>query len=154
VAGQQVCTFYLDRLFFGIEVEKVQEVIRHQAMTQVPLAPKLIGGLINLRGQLVTAIDLRVRLGLPDRKPSELPMNVVARAEEGAAVSLLVDEIGEVVEVSEETFEPPPDTLHGEARELVRGVYKLPRQLLHVVALGKAVAIAGHAKTDAQAVRA
>ena len=59
---QQFCTFFLDGLFFGVEVHKVQEVIRYQGMTAVPLAPAVIGGLINLRGQIVTAIDLRQRL--------------------------------------------------------------------------------------------
>jgi len=140
MAEQQFCTFYLDGLFFGIEVEKVQEVIRHQAMTRVPLAPRLIGGLINLRGQIVAAIDLRLRLGLAERVAEALPMNVVARSDDGA-VSLLVDEIGDVVEVSGEAFELPPDTLQGEARELVRGVYKLPSRLLHVLALGEAVKV-------------
>jgi purine-binding chemotaxis protein CheW len=132
MAEQQFCTFYLDGLLFGIEVEKVQEVIRHQTMTRVPLAPKLISGLINLRGQIVTAIDLRLRLGLVERKANELPMNVVARCEDGA-VSLLVDEIGDVVEVSEEAFEPPPDTLQGEVRRLVRGVYKLKDRLMQTL---------------------
>jgi len=131
MAEQQFCTFYLDGLLFGIEVENVQEVIRHQLMPRVPLAPKLIGGLINLRGQIVTAIDLRLRLGLPERKADALPMNVVARSEDGA-VSLLVDEIGDVVEVAEEAFEAPPDTMQGEARELVRGVYKLEGAVLTV----------------------
>jgi purine-binding chemotaxis protein CheW len=140
VAEQQFCTFYLDRLFFGIEVEKVQEVIRHQAMTRVPLAPKLIGGLINLRGQIVAAIDLRLRLGLAERGSSVPPMNVVARSDEGA-VSLLVDEIGDVVEVSEEAFEPPPDTLQGEVRALVRGVYKLNDRLLHALKLDEVIRI-------------
>jgi len=152
MAEQQFCTFYLDGLFFGVEVEKVQEVIRHQTMTRVPLAPKLIGGLINLRGQIVTAIDLRLRLGLPERGDQALPMNVVVRSDDGA-VSLLVDEIGDVVEVSEEAFELPPDTLQGEARELVRGVYKLPRRLLHVLALGRAVAVAGRGNPPAQAMQ-
>lgn len=138
MAEQQFCTFYLDGLLFGIEVEKVQEVLRHQAMTSVPLAPRLIGGLINLRGQIVTAIDLRLRLGLPDRKAGELPMNVVARSEDGA-VSLLVDEIGDVVEVSDDCFEQPPDMLQGEARELVRGVYKLPDRLLIALSTERAV---------------
>lgn len=135
---QQFCTFYLNELLFGIEVEKVQEVIRHQAMTRVPLAPKLIGGLINLRGQIVTAIDLRLRLALPERNGDVLPMNVVVRSADGA-VSLLVDEIGDVVEVSEEAFEPPPDTLQGEARELVRGVYKLKDRLLHALRLDQMI---------------
>ncbi len=139
MAEQQFCTFYLDGLFFGIEVEKVQEVIRHQTMTRVPLAPKLIGGLINLRGQIVTAIDLRLRLGLQERKPDELPMNVVARSEDGA-VSLLVDEIGDVVEVHEDQFEDVPQTVR-QARDLIRGVYKLPDRLLLVLDTDHAVSI-------------
>ncbi len=143
MAEQQFCTFYLDSLFFGIEVEKVQEVIRHQAMTRVPLAPKLIGGLINLRGQIVTAIDLRLRLGLPERSAEALPMNVVARSEDGA-VSLLVDEIGDVLEVKEEQFEDAPETMR-QARELIRGVYKLPGRLLLVLDTARAVSGEQHA---------
>ncbi len=96
---QQLATFYLDNLLFGVEVRQVQEVIRFQEMTRVPLAPPVIQGLINLRGQIVTAVELRHRLALPPREPNRLPMNVVVRTPEGA-VSLLVDEIGDVVEVS------------------------------------------------------
>jgi purine-binding chemotaxis protein CheW len=139
MAEQQFCTFYLDGFLFGIEVKKVQEVIRHQAMTRVPLAPKLIGGLINLRGQIVTAIDLRLRLGLPERKADELPMNVVARSDEGA-VSLLVDEIGDVLEVQEQQFEDVPQTMR-QARDLIRGVYKLPDRLLLVLDTAHAVSV-------------
>jgi len=130
MAGKkQFSTFVVDRLLFGVEVEKVQEVIRYQAMTRVPLAPSVVKGLINLRGQIVTAVDLRGRLGLPPRATSDLPMNVVIRHDDGA-VSLLVDEIGDVLEVEEEAFELPPGTLTGEMRELVRGVYKLKGSLL------------------------
>jgi purine-binding chemotaxis protein CheW len=129
---KQLSTFFVDRLFFGIEVEKVQEVIRYQEMTRVPLAPPVVQGLINLRGQIVTAVDLRRRLGLNERVTTDLPMNVVVRHDDGA-VSLLVDEIGDVLEVDEETFEQPPDTLDDRARELIRGVYKLEGRLLHVL---------------------
>ena len=136
---QQFCTFYLDGLCFGVEVERVQEVIRHQAMTRVPLAPKLIGGLINLRGQIVTAIDLRLRLGLGERHPDALPMNVVVRSEDGA-VSLLVDEIGDVLDVQEQQFEDVPQTMR-QGRELIRGVYKLPNGLLLVLDSANAVSV-------------
>ena len=129
---QQFCTFFLEGLFFGVEVEKVQEVIRYQEMTRVPLAPSVVGGLINLRGQIVTAVDMRRRLGLSERPKDQLPMNVVVRTEDGA-VSLLVDEIGDVVEISEEAFERPPETLKGEARDLVHGVYKLRDRLLLIL---------------------
>lgn len=127
--AQQFCTFVLDDLYFGVEVLKVQEVIRYQDMTRVPLAPGVVQGLINLRGQIVTAIDLRRRLELPDRSDDARPMNVVVRTADGV-VSLLVDEIGDVVEVDDASFERPPDTISGAARALVTGVYKLKDRLL------------------------
>ena len=137
---QQFCTFYLDNYFFGVEVENVQEVIRYQEMTQVPLAPKVVQGLINLRGQIITAIDMRRRLEMPDREEGVLPMNVVVRTEDGA-VSLLVDEIKDVLEVPLDDFEPPPETIKGVTRDLVRGVYKLKDQLLLILDTHKAIGI-------------
>jgi purine-binding chemotaxis protein CheW len=137
---KQFATFYLDRLLFGVEVNKVQEVIRYQEMTHVPLAPSIVTGLINLRGQIVTALDLRRRLELAERASDRLPMNVVVRAGE-EAVSLLVDEIGDVLEVADESFESPPETLKGVARELIRGTYKLKDRLLLVLDTEKAVSI-------------
>lgn len=137
-ASQQFCTFFLDGHVFGTPVPKVQEVILHQEMTRVPLAPEVVSGLINLRGQIVSAIDLRRRLGLPERPEGQLPMNVVVRTADGA-VSLLVDEIGDVIEVEEETLESPPETLQGFAREVVRGVYKLSGRLLLALDIDRVV---------------
>jgi len=134
---QQFCTFFIERLLFGVEVEKVQEVIRHQGLTRVPRATDLVGGLINLRGQIVTAVNLRRRLGLADAPPGQLPMNVVVRTGDGV-VSLLVDEINDVVEVEQKAFEPPPDTLDPASRELIQGVYKLKGKLLLVLDTDKA----------------
>jgi purine-binding chemotaxis protein CheW len=130
--ANQYCTFYVDGLFFGVEVLRVQEVIRFQEMTPVPLASNVVSGLINLRGQIVTAIDLRRRLALADRDPAELPMNVVIRTDDGA-VSLLVDQIGDVLEVDADSYERPPETLSGIARQLVLGVYKLKDNLLLIL---------------------
>lgn len=140
-SGQQLCTFFVDGLFLGVEVEKVQEVIRYQEMTNVPLAPRVIGGLINLRGQIVTAVDLRRRLDLHERSAGEFPMNVVVQTDDGA-MSLLVDDIGDVVEVDTESFESALDTLTGVTRELIRGVYKLDKQLLLLLDTEKAVSSA------------
>lgn len=129
---KQFCTFYLDSHFFGVEVHKIQEIIRAQPTTRVPLAPPMFRGLINLRGQIVTALDLRRRLELRDLPAGKFPTNVVVKSDDGA-VSLLVDEIGDVVEVEGSCFEEPPETLSGAARELVLGVYKLKdRLLLHL----------------------
>ena len=136
--GHKFCTFKLDGLLFGVEVSKVQEVIRHLHLTRVPLAPPIVRGLINLRGQIVTAVDLRCRLELSPRAADQHPMNVVVRTDD-EAVSLLVDEIGDVCEVDEDAFEDPPETLNGVARDLIRGVYKLKDQLLLVLDTEKAV---------------
>jgi purine-binding chemotaxis protein CheW len=135
---QQFCTFWLDGLFLGVDVLEVQEVFKYQEMTRVPLAPPVVHGLINLRGQIVTALDLRTRLELPPRPEGRLPMNVVVRADDGA-VSLLVDEIGDVLEVSEADFSRPPETLQGLARTLIRGVYKLDGRLLLILDTARAV---------------
>lgn len=136
IEERQFCTFFLDELFFGVRVEKVQEIIRYQEMTRVPLAPPVVGGLINLRGQIVTAIDLRRRLELSDRPSHHLPLNVIARTQE-ETISLLVDEIGDVLEVPDEDFERPPDTLIGKVRELIEGTYKLKDCLLLVLDVEK-----------------
>jgi purine-binding chemotaxis protein CheW len=126
---RQLCTFFLDDLYFGVDVQKIQEVIRYQEMTRVPLAPPVVRGLINLRGQIVTALDMRRRLDLPELPEERLPMNVVIRTENGP-LSLLVDEIGDVLEVNADEFEQPPETLKGVVRELIRGTYKLKGRLL------------------------
>lgn len=139
---QQFCTFFLDGLRFGVDVQKVQEVVPYQEMTRVPLAPPAVRGLLNLRGQIVTGIDLRRRLELPERPAECLPMNVVLRGED-SPVSFLVDEIGEVMEVSSDACQPPPDTLRGQARELIQGVYPLPDELLLVLDTAKTLDLAG-----------
>ena len=144
-SSQQFCTFFLDGHFFGTPVPQVQEVIQYQEMTRVPLAPNVVSGMINLRGQIVSAIDLRRRLGLHDRPSGQLPMNVVVRTNEGA-VSLLVDEIGDVIEVEEETLESPPETLQGFARQVVRGVYKLSGRLLLALDIDRVVDLGDLAK--------
>lgn len=128
-ASQQFCTFVLDQQLFGAPVSKVEEVIQHEDRTRVPLAPEAVSGMINLRGQIVCAIDLRRRLKMPDGQTEHPTTNVIVRANQGA-VSLLVDEIGEVMEVSAEARENPPETLQGVAREVIEAVYKLPDHLL------------------------
>lgn len=141
---KQFATFLADGLLFGVDVTRVQEVIRYQPMTSVPLADPVVHGLINLRGQIVTALDLRTRLELPPRAGDGRPMNVIVRTEEGA-VSLLVDEIGDVLEVSRENWEAAPPTLTGAARELISGAYKLKDRLLLVLDADKTTHLASAA---------
>lgn len=134
----QLATFRLDGDLYGVEVEHVQEVLRSQQLTRVPLAPSAVAGLINLRGQVVTAIELRERLGRPPRPEGTDAVVIVVRLH-GEAVSLLVDSIADVVDVDAKDFEAPPDTLEGQARDLIRGAYKLDGKLLLALDVHKAV---------------
>lgn len=128
----QLCTFQLGDLVLGLDVKRVQEVLRHQPMTHVPLASPMIRGLINLRGQIVLAIDLSFCLGLASKNPTGESMQVVIRSEDGAA-SLVVDGIRDIVQVQPDSFEEPPETLTGPGRAFIKGAYKMPRQLLLVL---------------------
>ena len=137
---KQFCTFHLDQLLFGIDVLNVQEIILPQEMTPVPLAPEVISGLINLRGQVVTAIDLGTWLGIEQNVSNQMRMNVVIRTDE-EVVSFLVDSIGDVVEPDDDTFERAPQTLEDDIRELINGVYKLDGQLLLVMDVERTIEV-------------
>ncbi|GGK17931.1 hypothetical protein GCM10010124_08110 [Pilimelia terevasa] len=129
MATRQYATFEVDGTLFGVDVAHVQEVLAFSEYTAVPLAPAAIGGLFNLRGQVIAAVDMRVQLGLPRHTMDGAVMNVILHAED-EAVSLLVDKIGEVVALDEGSFEPPPDTLTGPARALVLGTFKIEDRLM------------------------
>jgi purine-binding chemotaxis protein CheW len=129
-----LCTFRLGELQIGIDVMLVQEVIRRQEATRVPLASDVIHGLINLRGEIVTTIDLRRRFGLAPHAAQDETMNVVIRTPDGP-VALVVDEIGDVIDADETFFELPPPTLTGAHREFITGVFKLDGTLLLLIDL-------------------
>jgi purine-binding chemotaxis protein CheW len=134
----QYCTFRLDGHLFGIPVDTVQEVLQHQSMAAVPLAPPEVAGLLNLRGQIVVTVDLRVRLDLPTRPADAPTVNVVVRTHEGT-VSLLVDQIGDVLEPPGATFEPGPETVPSALRAVVDRVCKLDQELMLVLDTERAV---------------
>ena len=138
----QFCTFYLDDGFFGINVDRVQEILRYQDMTEVPLSEPVIRGLINLRGQIMTAVDLRERIGLAPREDGKRPINVVIRRKEGG-VSLLVDSIGDVMSPPEDLAEAPPENVNPRVRTLLQGVYKLDGRLLQILDPDKLLDFAG-----------
>ena len=132
MTSQQFCTFVLDGHLFGVPVPAVQEVLPFLPISAVPLAPTAVEGMINLRGRIVVAIDLRRRLELGKRSQSESPMNVVVQTIHGE-VSLLVDDIGDVLEVDPSSFEVPPETLCGSIRPMILGVHKRETGLLHIL---------------------
>lgn len=132
----QLCTFRLGPLYLGINVTEVREVLLQADVTAVPHADDVIEGLINLRGQIATCIDLRRRLGLEPRDEDMVPIHVVTM-NDGEPVTLLVDAVGDVVDVDPETYEIPPTTMDPETRELILGAYKLESELLLVLDLTK-----------------
>jgi purine-binding chemotaxis protein CheW len=136
----QLSTFRIGAYLFGVDVSLVQEIMRAQAMTPVPLSGPEIAGLINLRGEVLTAIDVRSQLGLPQARADKDQINVVVRVNE-EPVSLLVDEIGGVIEVSTVTFEATPSTVDPVVRPLILGAYTLPDQLLLLLDARKLLAL-------------
>ena len=126
-------------MLFGVDVLKVQEIIQFQEMTEVPLSPGVVQGLVNLRGQIVTALDLHKRLELEAREEGAgKPINIVL-CTEGGAVSLLVDSIGDVLTLTDEVEEIPPATMNRRTRELVTKICKLEHELLLVLDAEKTV---------------
>ena len=125
----QLATFRIDGQLYGVRVDRVQEVLRGQRLTPVPLAPPAVAGMMNLRGQVVTAVDLRVPLGQPaSAAPEKGVMVVITVGDE--PISLLVDSISDVLDVSGVPCEPPPDTLEGPVRDLVVQTFVLESELM------------------------
>jgi len=125
----QLATFKLDNRLYGVDVARVQEALRLHTRTAVPQAPRAVAGLVNLRGQVVLMVDLRARLGREPYGPDDAPMMVVVRVD-GEPVSLLVDQVGDVLELDSEQLSPPPPTLEPALRDVVTGVYSLDDGLL------------------------
>ncbi len=126
------CTFFLGRQCYGIPVSDVQEVLSGQPLTQVPLAPAAVAGLMNLRGQIVTAVDLRRVMHVQEARPDHEAMNVVVKHAD-AEVSLQVDSIGDVLSVDEAALERPPETLQGVTRNFINSIYPMEERLLLIL---------------------
>ena len=155
---RQYSTFFVDRFHFGVQVDHVQEALLPMTTTRVPLTTDVVDGLINLRGQIVMAVDLRARLNMPRRAAGQPSVSLILRTANGLT-SLRVDHLGDVLDLdvlSMETLDeesrrdetsgedlaavasPPlwetlPDTVHGPLRELVQGIIQLDQSLLLVL---------------------
>jgi purine-binding chemotaxis protein CheW len=120
---------------FGIPVLTVQDVLGPQNIARVPLAPPEVAGSLNLRGRIVTAIDVRPRLGLPTREGGKAAMSVVVE-HDGELYSLLVDSVGEVLSLNSRDYQRNPPTLNPRLREFSDGIYRLNGSLLVVLNVG------------------
>ena len=136
-AIHQYGTFYVDRFHFAITVDRVQEVLNTLPTTPVPLTNRIVNGLINLRGQIVMAIDLRLRLELPRRAAEKHGVSLIVRTNDGL-VCIEVDRLGDVldfdmIDTGLEQLDELPETVTGPIRHLVRGIIKLDETLLLVL---------------------
>ena len=127
--GQDYATFHVNELFFGIPANQVVELSRDLDVTFVPKGPVSVSGLMNLRGQLVPAINMHIRLGLEKLTSSEKGVCIILSTV-GGQVALIVDSVGEIISLNENLFEQPPNKLSEVAKEVLSGVYKLPDKLL------------------------
>lgn len=138
-------TFMLAGEMFALEVQDVQEVLMYQPLTPVPLAPPHIVGLLNLRGQILPAIDLRRRLGFPPRDAAKDGGNLLVLNVEGKPVGVVVDEIGDVVELEGTDWRPTPDTLAAAHRPFVFGICPIEGHVLLGLSVDSVTADESHA---------
>lgn len=133
---QDYVTMFIEGQLFGIPVLTVQDVLGPQKITRIPLAPREVAGSLNLRGRIVTAIDVRLRLGLSNQGGDNKSMSVVVDMG-GELYSLMVDQVGEVLSLPAAKFERNPPTLDLMWREFSTGIYRLEDKLLVVLDVAK-----------------
>lgn len=125
-------TVIIGEQLFGLPISKVQDVFSPDRLTRVPLAPREVAGVLNLRGRIVTAIDMRIRLGLPPLEAGRVPM-AVGIDHEGEAYGLMIDQVGEVMKLQASGREPNPANLDSRWAAISDGVHRLDGQLLVVL---------------------
>ncbi len=125
-------TFYLGEFFFGIIATEVMELNRDLKITPVPKSPKTVRGIVNLRGEIVPAINMHERFKLDTNCKDDDSISLILSSD-GIVIAALVDEVGEIILLNEDTFEPPPKNFPQVSRELIFGVHKLPDKLLIIV---------------------
>lgn len=134
--SSDIVTVYLGGQLLGIPVLAVHDVLKPRSITPVPHAPESVAGVLNLRGKIVTAIDLRVHQGYPPRKEGEDHMSVVVE-HEGESYSLLFDSVGDVISVANDSLEKNPATLDERLRNISSGIYRLDEGLLVLLDVGR-----------------
>ena len=135
-AELQLITFYVDELFLGVDINRVKEINRHVDVTPTPHAPEYVRGVVNLRGEVVTVVDLRCVLRLPVAEVTRQNRNVVVNSDT-EAVGLLVDRVADVVTAVCEDIEPSPSNVGGVEGSFFKGVYRLDSELLVILDVDK-----------------
>lgn len=133
------CTFYFDNLYYGINISTIQEIIQNETILPIPLAPEHIDGLINLRGHIISILNLS-RILSGTESSSELNTLLIIYSSAGP-VGLRIDDVHEIIAISEEKKEPPPASLHGNLKAFISHTYKLPESILLILDAESVVAV-------------
>lgn len=141
-ASGQFLSFSLAGQMFGVPILQVNDVLGPHKITRTPLAPPAVGGVMNLRGRIVTAVDVRRCLGQPPRAAGDAHMGVVIDAN-GELFSLMIDKVGDVLSLAPDSFEPAPATLDATWRNVCAGIHKLADGILLVLDVPQLLRLAG-----------
>lgn len=128
----ELCAFYIHDHVYGVDIQRVREINKNLVYTKAPGAPEFVMGVMNLRGRIVTVIDLRVKLGLPPAQISKESRILIVDSE-NEYVGLLIDKIGDVVSASGDDVEPPPANLEPPEGAMTAGVLKSPGRLINIL---------------------
>ncbi len=137
VAKKDFVTMYVDNQLFGLPVEHVEDILGPQKITRIPLSPVYVAGALNLRGRIVTVIDIRTRLGLTGSADSTAQKISIVLEFKGELFSLIVDAVGDVVSLLSEQFEQTPPTLDKNWSDVSKGVYRMDHQIMVVLNVGQ-----------------
>ncbi len=126
---QQFATFYVGNLLLGIEIGAVQEINRQLEVTPVPGAPRQVRGVINLRGEVATVIDLRTVLGMTPAEETRFTRNLIIHSQE-ESIGLYVDKISDILAINTSDISPAPSNVQGVDGKFIRGVYAMPAEIV------------------------
>lgn len=128
----QFATFYVGEVLLGIDIRKVQEINRQLDVTDVPHSPKYVRGVINLRGEVATVIELRTLLGLPAAEVTRESRNLIVHSQ-SESIGFLVDRISDIMTLRADEIGPPPANIEGIQRRFLKGVHTLEREILVII---------------------
>jgi len=128
----ELATFYIGDALCGMDILRIQEINKHLKMTKVPQAQEYVTGILNLRGKIVTVIDLGIKLGLSSTRISEKTRNIIVNSKD-EHVGLLVDSIADVVRAYSDKFEPAPANIGGVKGKYFEGVFKTEKSLIGIL---------------------
>jgi purine-binding chemotaxis protein CheW len=138
VVEEQFATFYVGNILLGVDIRQVQEINRQLEVTHVPHAPRCVRGVINLRGEVTTVVDLRTVLGLSSAKVTRETRNLIVHSQ-GESIGFLVDRISDILTLKSDQISPPPSNIDGIQGRFFEGVHTLESEILVILDIEEAL---------------